>query len=284
MDDSAHSPTEVLFLAGTVERWNLELREVVAEIEALVARRDRVQERLEHARKLLDLVKQDARAVTAPPKAAPTPKTMALLNANPQLPLTAVELPTPQGEKESWVGMVRRWVNEAPLGLTFPELRDKIEKDADASSRFRASEKGYYNALSRLAQRGEIIRENGRVFSPAAHAAFKREVEAGRVDGTPPPPANTYSPMGEAILDIVASRPGILGKDILHELRTDSEFNATLTPHNSGAYNIIARLVRRKQLIRRDDGQCFLGPKAPPRDRNSKWLNLQPAESAGVFA
>ena len=36
--------------------------------------------------------------------------------------------------------------------------------------------------------------------------------------------------------------------------------------------NIIARLVRRKQIARWEDGACHPGPRFPSRNPNSKWL------------
>ena len=119
---------------------------------------------------------------------------------------------------------------------------------------------------------------NGRHFSPEARRAYGEKVEAGEVDDEAPV-VGAYSPMGEAILDLVwkyKDSGGIVGKDVINQLRTDDEFNATLTPHNTGAYNIMARLVRRKQINRLEDGACLPGPKFPKRNPKSKWLGGAP--------
>jgi hypothetical protein len=65
--------------------------------------------------------------------------------------------------------------------------------------------------------------------------------------------------MGEAIMAIVRANPGISGGSIIIKLREDPEFDAALTPHNSGAYNVIARLVLRRQLRKTGDKRYFIG-------------------------
>lgn len=69
--------------------------------------------------------------------------------------------------------------------------------------------------------------------------------------------------MGEAILKIVGASAGVLSKQVIVELRKNPEFNAALTPHQTGAFNIIARLVKRRQILRRDDGGLEAGPEFP---------------------
>jgi hypothetical protein len=265
MDDSINTRNEAAFLADAVQRWTAELSEIDASLAAAQQRRERVAERLEHARRLLQLVKEDARASVPHPVVSWVPE-------NAQLPLPEIAQPAHEIQTSwSWVKAVRNWIYGAPLGISHAELRDLIEKSPEFAARFHQSEKGYYHAVSRLIERDEIVRYNRRLFSTHAYDAFQREVAEGRLEDEPPI-SGAYSPMGEAILDLVYRNPGILGRDIIQALRTDAEFNATLTPHNSGAYNIIARLVRRKQILRSDDGKCFPGPAIPVRNPASKWL------------
>jgi len=286
-DSEAPMSDEALILAGAVRRWQLELREVDEQLVSLQQRRGGLVERIDTATRLVELVKSDAPGIPAPERPAPPPEAPKQ-DVQERLPLLGTPPPArvrmrPMDSRTStWVEVVKHLTYAAPLGLTYAELRERVQADPVLAQRFAESEKGYYNALTRLATRHEIIKEDGRVFSPGARRTFLEEVAAGRIDGSPPV-VGAYSPMGEAILDIVYARPGILSKDILRELRVDPEFHATLTPHTSGAYNIIARLVRRKQIIRREDGQCFPGPKMTQRDRSSKWISGR-SESASPMA
>lgn len=253
--------------ASQVARWDQRLGEIEAQQNGLQTERANILEKKQAALKLLELVDSpiDAKPTVIEP-AAPPDGAQRKRARDPVAGITA---------KSSWISAVNLHVYAAPLGLTMAELRDEIE-NGPLAKKFRASSKGYYHALTRLAQRQELVRHNGRVFSPNAYKEYQRKVRAGELADETPPHHNAYSPMGEAILDIVAANPGIAGKQIIQELRTDPEFNATLTPHQTGAFNIIARLVRRKQIARFDDGTCHPGPKMEKRDPRSAWLRRSP--------
>jgi hypothetical protein len=264
--DDPHLPGETPLLIAArvaVTRWEEELA-------TLERRRDGILQKLEAARSLLALLAEEDVSVSEDLseqlEAQQPSNTQA--SADPELTAPLPDVPP----DAPWIDAVRTWIHSAPLGIGYPRLRAMMERTPGFESRFQQSEKGYYNAIGRLAGRQEIIKYNNRLYSPEALVAFKGEVDLGKIDDDRPV-NGAYSPMGEAILDIVgrSAKTGILGKDILLELRKDQEFDATLTPHHSGAYNIIARLVKRKQILRRDDGLCFPGIKFPPRNPLSKW-------------
>lgn len=273
---SPHSTDELSLLAATtsaIARWQHEL-------DTLDRRRASVLQKLDAARALLAVVSEDSDSVEHgdPAEGGDDEGDEAMVTAPPGAEFWEIDPPTSAPLPElapdaPWVDAVRTWIHSASLGIGYPRLRAMMEKTPGFEDRFRQSEKGYYRAIGALSDRGEIVKYNGRLYSPEALAAYKEKVSRGELQDERPV-AGAYSPMGEAILDIVFrhAKDGILGKDILIDLRRDPEFNATLTPHNSGAYNIIARLVKRRQIIRREDGLCFPGPKFPPRDPHSRWL------------
>jgi hypothetical protein len=165
----------------------------------------------------------------------------------------------------TWADVVEAAVYEAELGLTYAEMR-QIASNSELSAKFAQSDKGYHNAIGRLVRDGYIVREHGRLFTKEAHKRFMIAVDSGEASTTVPQPM-AYSPMGEAILKIVSENPASFnGKGVIQKLRLDAEFNAALTPHETGAYNIISRLVRREQLVRRDDGTLVPGRNFP-KDR-----------------
>jgi len=264
MSDSVtpSSVTEAQFLATAVERWREEIRD-------LEGRRDAALQKLEAAIRLLDLVKGDGlTAMAATHVPAPSPPRLF-----PEIASRPVEV---RGDAP-WPDLVRQWVGAARDGLSYHDLRTLIEANPTIAARFATSDKGYYNALSRLVNRNELARHNGRLFTSEAYERYQRSVAAGVIEDVPAVQGGAYSPMGEAVLDIVHLHrtAGIAGKDIINLLKTDPEFNATLTPHTSGAYNVISRLTKRNQILRRDDGLCFPGARFQPRKADSKWLQGQ---------
>lgn len=249
-------------LTAAIARWR-------SEVAQLDKRRETVAEKIGAAEKLLALISSEPQlslVVGGEPPGKDTSQPT-LFSETP--PWRRIDLPA----DVKWIDAIRTWISAAPLGVTHPELRAQIDAHPALSTRFTQSDKGYYGSIARLAAKREIIKHNGRLFTPDAFERFKGEVAAGKVEDEPPV-TTAHSPMGEAILDIVGrSAPGgILGKDIINELRRDPEFNAALTPHHTGAYNIIARLVKRNQILRRDDGLCLPGIKFPPRSPVSRWV------------
>lgn len=234
------------------------------------ARRGQVLEKLEAAKRLLDIMGSEPPVEMIRPAEREESSHSGTQLMIPEVGSHPVEVKT----DAKWVDLVRQWVGASYDGLSYADLRGMIGKHPKISERFAISDKGYYNALSRLVNRQELIRHNGRLFTAEAFERYRRKVAGGLIVDLPAPMPSSHSPMGEAVMDIVwANREhGIVGKDIIAVLRNDAEFNATLTPHTSGAYNVIARLTKRGQLIRRDDGLIFPGGRMAPRSPDSKWI------------
>jgi hypothetical protein len=254
----------IVLTVGHVGQWKGDLRRNREEISRLSDENKVIEAKLAAAALFLDVdavpeaieadaqVRPDASA-ELPPASKPEPEA--------SQPPRRARRRKASGEP-TWADIVMEGVQPAPLGLTYAEMRN-FAASSDLGSRLAQSDKGYHNAISRLAKDELIVRDHGRVFTPEAYQRFLKAVEAGEASTTVPQPM-AYSPMGEAILQIVAAHPGELnGKGVISELRKDSEHNATLTPHETGAYNIIARLVRRGQIVRRDDGLISPGKNFP---------------------
>lgn len=154
----------------------------------------------------------------------------------------------PSKEKLTFVSEVERIVNEAPMGLPIFEIKT-ILLSSPIRERLLQSDKGFYHAIDRLAERERIFRQNGRAFSKEALSRYREAVAQGIIEDKPAR-VQTHSPMGNAIEAIVKTSPGIKGAAIISRLMENPEFRATLTPHNTGAYNVLARLVLRGQLVK----------------------------------
>ena len=254
-----HEPTGVLLTMDDVRRWKSELREIGANMEKLQARADDLTRKLSAAALFLDV-----RAVSddAPDQVpAVAEEEDALKDEAQGATLVRVRRRRRISVGLTWAEVVKRAVEGAEIGMTYAEMR-KFAASSELGPKLEMSDKGYHNAIGRLARDGVIVREHGRLFTHKAYQRFMKEVAEGRQSTVVPMPL-AHSPMGEAILKIVQAQPGITGKATIAELRKNPEFNATLTPHQTGAYNIIARLAKRRQIVRRDDGGIIPGPDFP---------------------
>ncbi|QDX26577.1 hypothetical protein FPZ54_11460 [Sphingomonas suaedae] len=268
---TSSTSTGLFGAAQLVERWQADLARLDSEIAERQAERAEVVRKLDAAeliaRELASLSDNETgrEAPVAENGSAPQnshPEQFGLTPPAAQ-PVHKQRKPRKPREGLTWKAVVLPAVGEAEMGLTYAELRSAVAA-SPLGSKLDASDKGYHNAISRLAGDGLIIRDHGRVFTPEAFDRFMAAVERGEASTTVPQPL-AHSPMGEAILRIVSAQPGLLnGKGVIRELKKDPEFNAALTPHETGAFNIIARLVRRGQIVRRDDGLIQPGKNFPP--------------------
>lgn len=243
-------------LTAALAAWDNEARELDTKISTLVVLKDGVSKQMEAARLLLAGVSTDADPHIPEQRKSASAKTGRARSSTPTL-------------VKQWQDQILAIVGRFDRGCTYAELRSELMKSA-LGSRLAVSDKSYQRAMSKLGNEGAIERGYGRVFTPTAFKVFDEEVKTGNASPVQSQPM-ARSPMGEAILSLVYESPGAKSRQIIGSLRTDPEFNAALTPHESGAYNIIARLVRRRQIVKRDDGGCFPGV-AFPYD----LLGLQP--------
>jgi hypothetical protein len=237
-------------------RWRAESRRKREEARKLIESADADDKLADVAEKLFDLLEGSS---SRPAEFEPLPPAPIKQNV---VALQPTRRPEPFSlvsfdATESFVSAVRKLVFSADLGIAPHEAKSVLAK-TPLSERLGQSDKGFYHAIDRLAARNEIIRHNGRMFSPVAYERFKKAVAAGEIKDEAPRIAS-HSPMGEAIMAIVRANPGISGGSIIIKLREDPEFDAALTPHNSGAYNVIARLVLRRQLRKTGDKRYFIG-------------------------
>lgn len=265
------SGARVLLTVDDVRRFKRDLRLTTAAIGRLEAERESLAKKLEAASLFLD--------VNAIDEAGTEEATTPIPVSSPSRPAGEAVRPPTSGPRQqrvhrsgepTWKDVVLHCVESADIGVPYAEMR-AFALASPLGERLRASDKGYHNSIGRLAREGTIVRRYGRLFTPAAFERFLAAVDKGQASTTIPQPM-AHSPMGEAILTIVDSHPGELnGKAVIDELRKNPEFDAALTPHETGAYNIIARLVRREQIVRRDDGLLVPGRNFP-RDRGNPPL------------
>lgn len=273
MDRPSNHPHGVLLTSADLECWEAEARELDTKAQVFLARRDKLRQRIEVARGLASLLDDDdVKPSIDAPASGPLPEVKGAEEA--EVFTLAGTVPPTRG---IWKRVLREWIYTSPTGLSGTDIRSRVLADPDLGPKFKISDKGFYHALTRMQASGDAIKHLGRYYSPRSLEDHKRRVAAGEIsEQVAPENGSYYSPMGEAIMDIVSKTPGISGADVVRCLRHDAEFNAALTPHSTGAFNVIARLAKRRQ-IDRIGGDCFPGPNMQPRDSGSKWLS--PKES-----
>lgn len=255
----------ILLTVADLRRWTTELHDIDEQIERLSDERTALARKLNAVSVLFDGIEQAVGDVEDNGEGDSRPSNHEPVVV-PQSIARSSKLPSGRRRRRradgpTWVSVILEGIQLSQKGLTYRQMREFAEK-SPLSAKLAQSDKGYHNAISRLARDGVIIREHGRLFTPEAYKRFMADVEDG-VASTSIPMPFAHSPMGEGILQIVLKKQGINGKSVIGELRKNPEFNATLTPHETGAYNIIARLVKRRQIIRRDDGGLIVGPDFP---------------------
>ena len=154
-----------------------------------------------------------------------------------------------EGAPDSIIAAVRSMiVSEGKI--TRAHLRERLLDEA-VGERLRKSDKGFYHATSRLAQSGEVVRHNGWLFSREAFNEFKSKLNAGEVVDEPAP-SSTRSPVADEVRRFIAENRGVQSKDIIAHLSTKPEFNEAIARNSTSAYNVISRLVTRKEILKRD--------------------------------
>lgn len=272
----------ILLTSDDLLRWKREVSELEAKVETLRARKDLLARRIEVAEALsmlLDAPRDNAEHSLVTPDQT----------AAEESPLDNSEIDVGEEVIEgewTWVSVVHDAIYGHAMGVASHDLREEFAQSPFYGPRMEVSDKGYYNAVSRLAERKQIVKHNGRLFSPEAHAAYQAAVARGEIIDRPPVQPNAYSPMGAAIEQAVMDDPGVTSAEIIRRLKRDPEFAATLHPKATVAYNIIARLKKRRRIEARGKGLFLSAALAEspehPLPRNTEPPGAHAPRGSGV--
>jgi len=231
--------------------WEKEVESLRRQEAELAQRRNAFAALVDQGRRFLEMLK--AAPLQTVSEAAPEGKPERASESGPpakELPFPIIQSQLIISEDTSFVTAVRGIVNGASGRLAPWEIKERIAA-TPLRQKLEASDKGFYNAISRLVEREEIKRHNGWLLSIQNYAAYMAAIQSGEVKDTAAVQPNRSSPMGDAILAFVNARKGVTSRDIIDHLMADAEFAAALSPHRTGAFNIIARLVRRHQILKK---------------------------------
>jgi hypothetical protein len=235
-----------------VEIWKKKLAELDSKISEMERKKDAFKRQIDLAEALFALLESQAPEVqsfdvpAAPTVAASTNGGGRIIVHNP-----------PTLSKISGLNNVISTVESVILSCEFGidpySLREFIHQ-SPLKKKLSEGDKGFYHAIDRLRQRGVIFKQNGRFFSGAALARLNAKIQEGWIDESPP--HSSRSPMGEEVLKIISESPGVTSGQVIERLLESEEFHAQLSPRSTVGYNVIARLVARGQIEKRE-GKLF---------------------------
>jgi hypothetical protein len=266
---ASHDTEAPLVSQSQIERWEREYA-------SLGKRRATIKVMIDAARALVPLSEKPSQPVAPPTRRRRVAK-KTRRKARPKItpPASAIEEtfeltppPSPKRrrpETSEWKPLVRLIIETAPhQPVSYPEAKAEILK-SELAERFRQSDKGFYNAISRMHKAGEIVAYKGHLFMPGAYAQFEENLRAGRVADLRVENAAHHSPMGEAMLDILRGRKaGAESGHLIWELKKNPIFATQIEKNKSHPYNVIARLAKTNQVIKRGKRYFILVNEAPP--------------------
>jgi hypothetical protein len=184
-------------------------------------------------------------------------------------------------ERSEWKVIIREITLTSNHPVPYSEAREEILK-SHLAEKLKQSDKGFYNAISKLRKAGEIVAHRGHLFSPAAFSKFKADLDAGLIRDIKIANVAHRSPMGEAVDQMMRSRPnGAESGHIIWELRKNPEFAAAIEKNKTHPYNVLSRMVRLGELIKKGKRyySAHLKSEAPSANR-SEGASKNPSEAS----
>lgn len=160
---------------------------------------------------------------------------------------------------KTWTATILKIMTDKNQGMTYGELKEEIGKTHHGET-LRRTDKAFYGGIGKLAKNNKIVKHKGRVYTPKAYQQFMGDVEAGLALDEPAPSsfAGHDSPNKVAIIDLLTARPnGLATGEIIESLLKNPTTKEAVTRNRTPVYNLLARLVKRKKLIKRN-GKYYL--------------------------
>lgn len=227
--------------AEDLEQWRNERDRLLAEERALRHRRAKLDKLIEVAAAFIEAQEAEeteGQETKLQPESTPMPS----------------RGPRAQGRTRpgTWADTILRIVRAANRGMTYGELKAEVQNTHLGETLVR-TEKSFYGAIGRLAKRKNIIRHNGRIYTPEAFKMFMRDVETGLVRDVPVSsnPAHT-SPTKEALLEFLGKRPnGATPGQVIEHLLINPRTRHVVSRDRRPVYNLLGRMRKRGELIKR---------------------------------
>lgn len=158
-------------------------------------------------------------------------------------------------EPATIIGTIRDLVNKRNR---IPAFQIKAALlDSPVRSKLEESDKGFHNGMTRLRERGEIVHHKGWIYSKLAFERHMNSVNSGIVEDDEISPPPRPSPMADTILEYVENNPGVKSREVIDYLKEHPQFGTLVSSNTSNGYNVINRLLGRKQLHKKEDLSLF---------------------------
>lgn len=167
-------------------------------------------------------------------------------NEAPVFALTAVDN-TEESDTPSWTKAIQSVLDKSDVGLAHKELLAKVRVEYPAMPTS-TGEKGFYNGVSKLAERKSLLKHGGHLYSSKLVDAI-----LARGETLPEAPAvqTRSGSSGEIILKILgAHATGLSAPDLKAQLSNVVDAPASLKKHSQYIYNVLATLIGSGQVVK----------------------------------
>lgn len=160
-------------------------------------------------------------------------------------------------ERLTWIGELARVLNSSDRGLSHKEVL-AILKATPLGDSVSVGEKGFYNAVSRLEARGQLIKSGGLLYAKK----LVEEMEA-RGEHLPDVTMETRRRAGGTatmIIEVLKLHPsGLDGNELRKQVAAMPGVPSSLSKHTHYIYNVLAPLIGQGVVAKGNDGLYRLG-------------------------
>ena len=150
----------------------------------------------------------------------------------------------------TWAGEVARILNESHQGLSRKEILAKAN-ETDLGNRRSAGDKGFYNAITRLAKRGEIAKHGGLLYSSKLLKELKArgELLPDVSIGVQIRPGSS----GSFVVSALTKHPnGLSAPELKTVLSAERDAPMSLKKHTQFIYNVFGTLIGAGVVTKKD--------------------------------
>lgn len=241
--NSHQTESSSLLKLEDVIRFKVELNDAVRLYQTLPDKIARLEKRLEAALMFLpEGTNLDLLAT------APGPKQD---DAKPDPSKPGFHLAPPEQRRLTWIGETERVLKAVGRGMEHQELLVELNK-TELSERPSEGDKGFYNAIARLAEKGDLIKFGGYLY---AGDVYKQLVDAGVKLPINPDKVRAGS-SASLVLDAIDAHPeGISGPDLKRALAKLEDAPSSFREHTQYVYNVVGTLIGKGIVVK--DGDLY---------------------------
>jgi len=161
------------------------------------------------------------------------------------------------GSRITWSGEMRRILSKQRSGISYRDLLTEIASGALNKSRS-AGDKGFYQAIKRLNDAGELVKRGGLLYAPD----ILSKLEANGVS-IPEGPQRSTGGSGDIIRFILKQNPkGLSGPELRELLRAHPDAPKSMQKHPHYIYNILGSLIGTGKITKAN-GKYLLAQPSP---------------------